>query len=1055
MSEQTQSPETNDAPVAQGGRRSVDEAESARLLLEVTRAVVSNLSLHDLLLAVSDCLKQFFNHDFASIVLEEAGRLRVHALDVPAPGDVFREGRSIQMEGTPPGLAIRTRQPVLRQRIDLNEFYAPEVREAYGMGLRSGCSVPLISHDRVLGTINVASLREAAFDETDAEMLRLIADPVAIAVENTLNFERAKKESARVQTLLEVNNAIATHLNIRELIRATSGCLHAYFQHDFAALALYDEETDSLHVHAFDRARPDTDIYEGEPVPVEGTLTGLAFTTRRAVYRSPIDVEETRAPMARRFFEQQGLQSFCCVPLISHGRIVGVMTLGSRQLDALTPDDVAMLERLGGQVALGVENSLNFERAQRERERSRLLLEINNVVVSHLDLKELVKNVSASLRDIMPHDSAGISLYDPEQNHLREYTNVSYKDVNAFRVGDTIPIEGTPAGAVFKTGRPMLIKRPNPTDYPADRYSQHPDEGSPKSACLALLTAHGRKLGIVGVSSTQEDRFTVADLELFGQLAGQIAIAVENALNFERARTAEQEVRRKLERERLMLEINNAVVSHLDLRELVRVVSASLREVLQPDVTGISLYDPETNDFRSYYFNLPPNLPPIEEGTRMPLDGTAGGVAFLSGKPFFLNSPAPEMPMHEFDRRLVEGGIRSGGVVPLIAHERKLGFLGVGSFREDAFTEDDQELLCHIANQIAIAVENALQYREIEGLKNKLASEKLYLEEEIKAEYNFGEIVGQSRALKAVLEQLRTVAPTDSVVLICGETGTGKELIARAIHDLSARRERTMVKVNCAAIPTGLLESEFFGHEKGAFTGAITQRAGRFELANKGTLFLDEVGEIPLELQPKLLRVLQEQEFERLGGTRTMKVDVRLIAATNCNLREMVAEKKFRSDLFYRLNVFPIYLPPLRERADDIPLLAGYFAQKHSRRMNKRIDAIPSETVEALLRYHWPGNVRELENFIERAVILTRGHELQAPLSELESPASADGDAGRAPAATAASNALLSLADAERAHIEEVLRHTKGVVGGRGGAAEILGLPISTLRGRMKKLGLM
>jgi formate hydrogenlyase transcriptional activator len=513
-------------------------------------------------------------------------------------------------------------------------------------------------------------------------------------------------------------------------------------------------------------------------------------------------------------------------------------------------------------------------------------------------------------------------------------------------------------------------------------------------------------------------------------------------------------VRRKLERERLMLQINNAVVSHLDLREIVRVVSASLREVLQPDVTGISIFDPETNQFRSYYFDLPDGIPPIEEGTPIPLEGTAGGVAYLSGKPFFLNSPAPDMPMHEFDRRLIEGGIRSGGVVPLIAHDRKLGILGVGSLREDAFSEDDQELLCHIANQIAIAVENALQYREIEGLKNKLVSEKLYLEEEIKAEYNFGEIVGQSRALKSVLEQLKTVAPTDSVVLISGETGTGKELIARAIHDLSARRERTMVKVNCAAIPTGLLESEFFGHEKGAFTGAIAQRAGRFELANKGTLFLDEVGEIPLELQPKLLRVLQEHEFERLGGTRTLKVDVRLIAATNCNLRGMVAEKKFRSDLFYRLNVFPIYLPPLRERADDIPLLAGYFAQKHSRRMNRRIDAIPSETVEALCRYDWPGNVRELENFVERAVILTRGHELQAPLSELESPAPAGGGDGRAPAAPTPT-ALLSLADAERAHIEEVLRHTKGVVGGRGGAAEILGLPISTLRGRMKKLGLM
>jgi formate hydrogenlyase transcriptional activator len=389
--------------------------------------------------------------------------------------------------------------------------------------------------------------------------------------------------------------------------------------------------------------------------------------------------------------------------------------------------------------------------------------------------------------------------------------------------------------------------------------------------------------------------------------------------------------------------------------------------------------------------------------------------------------------------------------VPLIAHDMKLGVLGVGRLRDAPFTAEEQELLCHTANQIAIAVENALAYCEIETLKNKLASEKVYLEEEIK--YNFAEIVGQSRALQKVLQQVETVAPTDSAVLLCGETGTGKELIARAIHDLSGRRERTLVKLNCAAIPTGLLESELFGHEKGAFTGAIAQRLGRFELANKGTLLLDEIGEIPLDLQPKLLRVLQEHEFERLGSSRTIKTDARLIAATNCDLLQMVAEKRFRSDLFYRLNVFPITIPPLRERIEDIPLLAGYFAKKHSLRMNKRIDSISKETIDALCSYHWPGNVRELENFIERAVILTSDSELQAPLNELLTTSGNGSEASPSgPAAVPAKSS--SLEDVERAHIEDVLRQTRGVIGGKGGAAEILGLPISTLRNRMKKLGL-
>jgi len=685
----------------------------------------------------------------------------------------------------------------------------------------------------------------------------------------------------------------------------------------------------------------------------------------------------------------------------------------------------------------------------RERDRLRLLLDVNNAVISHLDLKDLVRTVSATLRDIMPHDSAGIALYEPEHNHLREYTNVTYQDVNAFREGDTIPLDGTPAGQVFVTGQPMLIRRPNADAFPADRYSQHPVDSSPKSACLALLSLHGRKLGIAGVSSIEVEQFTEQDLELFVQISDQIALAVDNSLNFERARQAEQEIRRRFERERLMLEVNNAVVTQLSLRDLVRVIATCLRQVLQNDVTAVFLHDAEANQFRSYMFDVPSSIPSIDEGIGVPIEGSMGGAAFQTGQPIFMTVRELTGSLSDFDQAMISGGLKAGGIVPLIAHDKKLGVLGVGRLKEVPYSSEEQELLCHTANQIALAVENALAYREIETLKNKLASEKIYLEEEIK--YNFAEIVGQSRALKKVLQQVETVAPTDSAVLLCGETGTGKELIARAIHDLSGRRERTLVKLNCAAIPTGLLESELFGHEKGAFTGAIAQRVGRFELANKGTLLLDEIGEIPLDLQPKLLRVLQEHEFERLGSSRTIKTDARLIAATNCDLLQMVAEKRFRSDLFYRLNVFPITIPPLRERIEDIPLLAGYFAKKHSLRMNKRMDSISKETIDVLCSYNWPGNVRELENFIERAVILTSGSELQAPLNELWSTSNNGPEVQTIQTAPAKP---VSLEDVERAHIEEVLRQTRGVIGGKGGAAEILGLPISTLRNRMKKLGL-
>jgi formate hydrogenlyase transcriptional activator len=495
----------------------------------------------------------------------------------------------------------------------------------------------------------------------------------------------------------------------------------------------------------------------------------------------------------------------------------------------------------------------------------------------------------------------------------------------------------------------------------------------------------------------------------------------------------------------MLLAINNAVVSRLDLASILRAASDSLRKVVPHDSAAISLYDPETGQLRLHTFDLQ-YTSTVREGELFAMEGSPEGLAFTSRRPVVIGSldpskfPDPQMK-HAYD-----DGLRSGCIIPLIRHERALGTLDIASRRENAFTEDDAELLTHIAGQIALAVENALAYREIATLKNKLASERVYLEEEIKTEYDFEEIIGRSAALKHALKQVETVAPTDSVVLIHGETGTGKELIARAIHNLSPRRERTMVKLNCAAIPTGLLESELFGHERGAFTGAISQRVGRFELAHRGTLLLDEIGEIPLELQPKLLRVLQEQEFERLGSSRTVKTDVRLIAATNCDLRQMVTEKKFRSDLYYRLNIFPIFVPPLRERAEDIPLLVSYFTQKHARRMNKRIETIPAWAMQALCRYSWPGNVRELENVLERAVILSAGPELCVALPELRANTSA------VPAEAGSQD--MKLEDAERTHILHILRETNWIIGGPRGAASKLGLNRSTLRSKMKKLGI-
>ena len=519
-------------------------------------------------------------------------------------------------------------------------------------------------------------------------------------------------------------------------------------------------------------------------------------------------------------------------------------------------------------------------------------------------------------------------------------------------------------------------------------------------------------------------------------------MAVDNVLDYQDAQAYQSQLARERDRLRLLLEVNNTMVSNLEPRQLFEAISACVRRVLSSDYTSVALYEKETGLMRLWVTDFPESRGRIRTEIALPVEGTPAGRAFSTRHPVLLQRDDLESFSDDVARRVAEEGFESGCCVPLIAHDRALGTLNVASRRPHAFNDDDVELLAQVANQVAIAVENALAYRQIAELKEKLAEEKLYLEDEIRTEHNFEEILGDSGALKRVLNQVETVAPTDSSVLILGETGTGKEVLARAIHNLSPRRQHTFVKVNCAAIPSGLLESELFGHEKGAFTGAIALKIGRFELAHQGTLFLDEVGDIPLELQPKLLRVLQEHEFERLGGTRTQRVDVRVVAATNRDLAEMVDERQFRSDLFYRLNVFPIVVPPLRERREDIPTLVRYFANKHARRMNKRIEAIPSETLETLVQWHWPGNVRELENIVERAVILTPGPVLRVPVAQFKLPVEG------APSAT------VTMEAAERQHILHTLEETDWTVGGPRGAAARLGMKRTTLQSRMQKLGI-
>ncbi len=498
---------------------------------------------------------------------------------------------------------------------------------------------------------------------------------------------------------------------------------------------------------------------------------------------------------------------------------------------------------------------------------------------------------------------------------------------------------------------------------------------------------------------------------------------------------------------RALLEVAEAIAAHREMKSLIAELAKRLREVVAFDGLILVRYDSENNLMRRQVLHRGDPLPaPAPESFTVEED--PGGLVLHTQIPLVLSPLSDATPWPRYLEQVGALGINAVCILPLTTARERLGTLVFASKDAHAYGATDLDFLQLIAKQVALAFENALAFDRIAKLKEKLEKEKIYLQEELRAHANFEEIVGESPSLMRVLKEVETVAPTGSTVLIMGETGTGKELIARALHQLGPARERTFIRVNCAAIPSGLLESELFGHEKGAFTGAIMQKIGRFELAHQGTLFLDEVGDIPAELQPKLLRVLQEQEFERLGGNKTIKVQVRLVAATNRDLARMVAGGTFRSDLYYRLHVFPIQLPPLRDRAGDIPRLVRHFTQKFARRMGRQIETIPEEVLETLVRYDWPGNVRELENVIERAVILSPGTQLRVPASDLKParPAENQQPEAQRPQGT--------LEEAERQHILQALDSTKWVLGGAAGAAAKLGMKRTSLQSKMKKLGI-
>ena len=659
------------------------------------------------------------------------------------------------------------------------------------------------------------------------------------------------------------------------------------------------------------------------------------------------------------------------------------------------------------------------------------LIRLAEAIRSHRDQKDLFQLLADELRQVVPFDA--MAQCDHAGNKVYWHFSEAY-DSEKFRASD-IPKEESVAWWVDRTQEPLVLQVGDEETRFRATIQALKKLGLRSLCALPLSTAHSR-LGSLVFSSQIADAYSPEEVRFLSLVAGQVALAMDDALNFQRLK--------------LLLDLTNRVVSKLDLRELLREVSASIRRVMQCDGVGVALSDTETGQLRIYAFDHPNRKGTVQEG-----DIISEGESETLYRAIRTSQPVcvPEVESTAEPLAAAEG-LKSLYHLPLISRERVLGVLSLVSSGANAFAEGDAAFLAQVANQIALAVENAIAYGEIASLKDKLAQEVIYLQDEIRTELKFEEIVGNSDVLRRVLAELETVAPTDSTVLIYGETGTGKELIARAIHNLSSRKSNAFVKLNCAAIPTGLLESELFGHEKGAFTGAIAQRVGRFELANRGTVFLDEIGEIPLELQPKLLRVLQEREFERLGSTRTLRTDARLIAATNRNLEEMVADQKFRTDLYYRLNVFPVRVPALRERREDIPLLVRHFVQQFSRRMNRSIETIPSQTMNTLVRYDWPGNIRELQNVIERAVIVSAGPVLRVSLDDLRTRAHSAESLNGGGASEDAGKMRGVLEDAERKQILAALKQARWIVAGPNGAAALLGMKRSTLQAHMQRLGI-
>jgi formate hydrogenlyase transcriptional activator len=696
------------------------------------------------------------------------------------------------------------------------------------------------------------------------------------------------------------------------------------------------------------------------------------------------------------------------------------------------------------------------EAPRKSEERARTLLEVNNAIISSLTQDSLLTAVSKALHRVLQFDAVALMLHVAERDTFRILALEGI--VRHFHVGQEIGRANSSVGWAFDHKR-HIVRHDLEAELQYENERRLLEEGM-RSHCVVPLIARGTSIGTLNLASKKINQYSDDDASFFQDVAAQIALAVQNMKAYEKISALNAQVSHAAERSRTLLEINNAIITSLTRDALLQSISKVLSGVIHFDRCAFTLYQPEKETFRFVSMDSEVKSDYFRAGLEFDRKDSVAGWVYQTLHAALRRDLEKEGKYFN-DRRLATEGIRSDCVVPMLARGKCIGTLNLGSKVLNQYSEEDAEFLQEVATQVALAIENMQAYEEINALKSRIEAENVYLQEEILRQHNFDEIVGNSPALLELLHNVEVIAPTDASVLLHGETGTGKELLARAIHSRSRRSGRAMVTVNCGAIPAGLVESELFGHVKGSFTGALQDATGRFELAAGSTLFLDEVGELPAEAQVKLLRVLQEHEFQPVGSGRTKKVDVRIIAATNRNLEEDVRAGRFRSDLFYRLNVLPLRVPALRERRADIPELVLFFLERSCQRFARKVLSVSQETMNHLAAYDWPGNIRELQNVIERGVVLCRGSVLTMgrdllPIHEARAPATQSTTATKDPRepATKPDQASIrrSLEDIEKEHILRVLESTDGIIDGPTGAAQILALHPSTLRARMKKL---